>query len=116
MKAVGSTWLQEPSDELQGIDGEGAGASTGVFLIGEAHLPVVDLEDALIGDGDLEHVRGQIVDRGLGAGYGLGVDVPVLRPECVGQLVEQTGLSHLIAELRAEQPRERLDGQKEAVA
>ena len=57
-EAGGQHMLKESADELQGIDGEGARAGAGVFFLGEAHLPVVELEDAMIGDGDLEHVRG----------------------------------------------------------
>ena len=44
---------------------------------------------------------------------GLGVDVPVDVPDFRGDLIEEAGMFHLIAELGSEDFRESFDGEKE---
>jgi hypothetical protein len=103
MKPLGNTWLQETADELQGIEREGPQTSAAGFFVGEGDRGLLDLEDAVIGDGHLEDVGGEILDRGLGIGDRLAVDVPVLLPGFGGDLIEQCGLADPRAELAAEE-------------
>ncbi len=96
--------LEETADELQGVEDHGPQPSAAGFFVGEGDPSVLDLEDAVIRDSHLEDVGSEIGDRSLGTGYGLAVDVPVLLPGLRGDLIEQSGGVHEIAELAAEKP------------
>ena len=51
-----------------------------VFPILKRDGTVLDLDDAAIGDGDLEDVRSQVFERGVASTDGLGVHIPVQGP------------------------------------
>jgi hypothetical protein len=95
--------LEETADELQWIERDGPQTSAAGFFVGEGDRGLLDLEDAVIRDGHLEDVGCEVVDRGLGVGDRLAVDVPVLLPGFGADLIEQCGLADQRAELAAEE-------------
>ncbi len=64
----GQDVLEETADELQGVEGQGPPPSAAGFFVGEGDPSVLDLEDAVVGDGHLEDVGSEIRDRSLGTG------------------------------------------------
>ena len=74
---------------------------------------MLDFDDAVIGDGDLEHIGCQVGDGGFGIGYRLAVDVPILIPDLGWDLVQQPGRCHGDLELPAEDFGQRPYRQKE---
>ena len=86
------------------------------FAIANEDDPVLDLYDAGIRDGDSEDVRGEVFQAWFTGAYGLGVDVPVDLPDLRGNLVEEAGLLHFIAELGFEDDGEGFDGEIEVDA
>ena len=79
------------------------------FAVANEHGAAVHFEDAVIRDGDLEDVGGEVFEAGFRTRHGLGVDVPVDLPEFRGDLIEQAGLFHLITELGFEDDGESFD-------
>ena len=68
------------------------------FFIADEDGAVLDFEDAVIRDGDFEDVRGKVFEAGLSGRDSLGVNVPVDEPDFRGDLIEEAGFYHLIAE------------------
>lgn len=105
--------LQESADELHDFEGEDSWAVTVRFAIANENGAVLDIDDARVGDRDFEDVRGKVFEASFARRYRLAVDVPVDVPDFRGDLIEETGLGHLIAELGSKDFRERFDGEKE---
>ena len=95
--------LQEPANELFGGDGAELDLVGGRFFVVESDLAVLELEDAVVADGDAEDVRGEVFECCLAAADGLGVDHPGFRPDSLIHLIEQPGLFQLVSELGAEE-------------
>lgn len=98
-EAAGKDMLQEAVHKLHHIEGCGAHPARSLFTVLEKDTAFFDLDDSGVGDGDPEDVRGQVLDAVLLSGYGLGVDVPVLLPDVLRDLIEQSGLVHFMLEL-----------------
>lgn len=83
------------------------------FAITNEYCAILDVDDARVGDGDFEDVRGQVFEASLTGGDRLGINVPVDLPDLGRDLIQELGLFHQIAELGSEDFRERFDGEKE---
>ena len=83
------------------------------FAIANEDGPVLDLDDTRIGDGDSEDVGGKVFEACFAGADGLGIDVPVDLPDLRGDLIEETGFFHCIAELGLEDYGESSDGEIE---
>jgi hypothetical protein len=70
---------QEAPRELQGTETEGSdGVSPGVILVAEPHGPVFEGQEAVVGDGHLVGVAGQVLEHLFGSPEGwLGIDDPL---------------------------------------
>jgi hypothetical protein len=77
------------------------------FAIANENHPVLDLQDTRIGDSHPEDVRDKVLEACLAGAYGLGIDIPINLPEIRGDLIEEAGLFHFIAELGFEDLGER---------
>jgi len=112
-KALGQDVLQETVDELLGREGA-QGRVVGVGgAVTECNPAVFEFEDAGVGDGDAEDVRGEILERVPAIADRLAVYDPRLSPHTGGNLGETTTRPQGITELGAEDRRERLDGEQE---
>ena len=96
-KACWQHVLKEATDELQGIECQGALAVAARLFVAKEDRAVLDLDDAAVGDRHPKDVGGEVLDRGLGAADGLGVDVPVGVPDLAGNLSKQPRLGHPLA-------------------
>ena len=67
----------------------------------------------LFGDGDFEDIGGEVFEACLRGRDGLRVDVPVDEPDFRGDLIEEAGFNHLIAELSSKDFGESFDGEIE---
>jgi len=74
---------------------------------------ILDFQDSRIGDGHSEDVRGKVIEGCFAGTDGLGIDVPVDRPDFRRDLIEETGLVHFIAELGFEDLGKSSDGEIE---
>jgi hypothetical protein len=83
------------------------------FAIANEDGTVLDFQDAGVGDGYPEDIRGEVFEACFTGTDGLGVDVPVGLPDLMGDLIEETGFFHCIAELGFEDLGESLDGEIE---
>ena len=83
------------------------------FFIADEDGAVLHLHDARVGDGDFEDVGGEVFEAGITRRHGLGVDVPIDLPDFRGDLIEEAGFYHFIAELGPKDFGERFDGEIE---
>jgi hypothetical protein len=83
------------------------------FFIADEDSALLHFEDARVGDGDFEDVGGEIFENGVAGRDGLGVDVPIDVLDFRRDLIEQSGLFHLIAELGLKDFGESFDGEIE---
>jgi hypothetical protein len=81
-EALGENVEQEPSEELDGMEGHFARASLlGVVLVAEGDLSIGEGEKSMVGDGDSVGVAGEVFEDLVGsAERGLRIDDPVLVP------------------------------------
>ena len=132
-EAPGEDVQQEAAGELSEGEREGPTPATAVVLVAERHGLVVDVEQAMVRDGDAVGVAGQVGDHELGALEGwLGVDDPLGSARLVKIAAERrrTSVAREAAvqldasflervvegrhELAAEQPAQHANGQEEA--
>ena len=83
------------------------------FSVANEDSTVFDSQDTRIGDGDFEDVGGKVFEACFTGTDGLGIDVPVDLPGFRGDLVEEAGFLHFIAELGFEDLGESSDGEIE---
>jgi hypothetical protein len=83
------------------------------FAIADEDGTVLDFQDARVGDGDFEDVRGKVFEAGFAGTHGLGVDVPVDLPDLRGDFLEEASILHGIAELGLEDYGESFNGEIE---
>ena len=76
LKALGQDMLEEPADKFEDVKASGAEAGTAHFPIGEHDRAVLEAHDAVVGDGDLEDVGGEVGEGGVAVVVGLTVDIP----------------------------------------
>ena len=69
------------------------------FAIANEDSPVLDFQDARIGDGDSEDIGGKVLEACFAGTDGLGVNVPVDLPEFRGDFIEEASFHHFISEL-----------------
>ena len=112
-KPGGHHVLQEAADELHDLKGEDSWAITVGFAVANEDGAVLDFQDARVGDGDFEDVGGEVFEACFRGRDGLGVDVPIDLPDLSGDLIEEAGFYHFIAELGLEDFGERFDGEIE---
>ena len=104
---------EEAADELHDLKSESSGSLAVGFAVANEDRAVMDTQDARVGDGDFEDVGGQVFESGLTGAHGLRVDVPIGLPDFGGDLIEEFGLLHEIAELGSKDFRQSLYGKKE---
>jgi hypothetical protein len=112
-EAGGQYVLQEASDELHDFKGESSQSVAVMVFIADEDSAVLDFEDAVIGDGDFEDIGGEVFEAGGRGRDGLGVDVPVDEPDFRGDLIEEAGFFHFIAEPSSKDFGESFDGEIE---
>ena len=83
------------------------------FAIAKEDGTVFDFQDARIGDGYFEDVRGKVFEACFAGADGLGVDVPVNLPDLRRDLIEETGFFYFITELGFKNYGESSDGEIE---
>jgi len=83
------------------------------FSVADEDSAVLDFQDSRVGDGHPEDVGGKVPEACFTGTYGLGIDVPIGLPELGGDLIEETGFFHSIAELGFKDQGEGLDGEIE---
>lgn len=86
--------LEEPAEQLHGVEGGGAEACAAHFPGGEGDRAVRERNDAAVGDGDLEDRGGAGGEGRVAVGGGLAVAVPVGVPDQWGDLCQQSILVH----------------------
>ncbi len=74
---------------------------------------VLDFQDSRIGDGDSEDVGGKVFEGCFAGTDGWGIDVPVDLPDFRGDLIEESGWFHFLAELGFEDLGKGSDGEVE---
>jgi len=112
-EAIGQDVLEEPAEKLHDVELGGTWAGTAYFPVGEGDRAVCERDDAVVGDGDLEDIRGEIGEGGVAVVIGLTVDVPGKSPGLRIDLLQQTGVAHLFFEDGAVDGGERFDRDKE---
>jgi len=108
--------LEESSDEFHDVEGHGSPAGASGFFVAEEDGVIFDLDDAPVGDGDLEDIGGKVFDAGCARSHCLAVDVPLGGPDLCRYPAEEVRCFHLIAEFGAEDPGECLHGHEEVDA
>lgn len=83
------------------------------FAIADEDGTVLDFQDARVGDGDFEDVRGEVFEACFAGTDGLGVDVPVDLPDFRGDFLEEASFFHGVAELGFEDHGESFYGEIE---
>jgi hypothetical protein len=86
LKALGQDMLEEPADTFEDVKVGGAEAGTAHFPVGEGDGPVLEAYDAVVGDGDLEDIRGEGGEGGGAVGLGL-TPIPGDGPDLGGDLL-----------------------------
>ena len=104
---------EEPAEKLHAVEVGGAEAGTAHFPGGEGDRAVRERDEAVVGDGDLEDRRGEGGEGGVAVVIGLTVDVPREGPGLRIDLLQQTGVAHLVFEEGAGDGGERFDRDKE---
>jgi hypothetical protein len=94
--------LQEAADKFHDLKSEGSWTVTVRFAVANEDRTVLDFQDAGVGEGDFEDVRGEVLQRSMTGRNGLGIDIPIDLPDLRWDLLEQAGSFHFIAELSFE--------------
>ncbi len=78
MEALGEDMQQEAADKLVGRDGHDLLATAvPIVLPAETNGAIIDVDEAIVGDGDAVRVAADVIEDLLGSGEGrLGVDHP----------------------------------------
>jgi len=105
--------LKITADEFHGVERHRAKTGTSLFFVTECNLALVDADNPTVRNGDLEDIRGQILQASLAAADGLGIDIPGNLPDVRLDLVKKPVLFHLVPEFGAKYPGKRPDRQEE---
>ena len=108
--------LKEPAEKLHDIEVSGAEACTAHFPVSEGDRAVRKRDNAAVGDGDLEDIRGEIGEGRVAVVIGLTVDIPGDSPDLGIDVRQQSGVAHGFFEERTVDGREGFDGDKEGGA
>jgi hypothetical protein len=115
-KTIGQDMLEEPAEKLHTVEVGGAWAGTAHLSIGERDHAVLQADETVVGDGDLEDIRGEVGEGGVAVVVRLTVDIPGDGPDLRIDLLQQTGVAHLFSEEGAVEWGERFDRDKEVGA
>ena len=112
-KAIGQDVLEEPPEKLHDVEVGGAAACTAHFTVSEGDGTAREANETVVGDGDLEDIRGKVGEGGVAVVIGLTVDIPRDGPDLGIDVLQQAGLAHLGFEERAVDGGEGFHGDKE---
>jgi hypothetical protein len=115
-KAIGHDMLEEPAEKLHDIEVGSAWACTAHFPGGEGDRAVRERDNAAVGDGDLENIRGKVREGGVAVVMGLTMDIPRDGPDLGVDVFQPSGVAHLFFEEGAVDGGEGFDGDKEGGA
>ena len=104
---------EEPADKLDGVERGGSWARTARLAVGESDSAVFASHEAPMGDGDPEDIGGEGGEGGVAIGTGLRVDVPGEVPDLWVDVLEPSGLAHLLLVNSTGDGREGFNGDKE---
>lgn len=90
--------LKKTPNKLFGSEGREVGLISGRFLVLKSDLAILQLEDALIADGNSKDSRGKLSEGVLAPADWLTVHDPVLFPDLLIDLREQVGFFQLVSE------------------
>ena len=99
-QAIGQDVLEEPPEKLHAVEVGGAEACTAHFPVREGDGTVREAHETVVGDGDLEDIRGEVGEGGVAVVVGLTVDIPGDGPDLGGDVLQQSSLAHLFFEKR----------------
>ena len=107
--------LEEPADELLGIEAGGSWLAGGAVAETEDDFPVVVAQDGGVGEGDAEDVACEIGQRLVAGADRLGVDHPGLAPDGIRHGGKEVGVcdAQEVAEAGGKQDRKGADGNEE---
>jgi hypothetical protein len=97
-EALRENVLEEPADELDGIERGGSWARTSRLAVGEGDGTLVESHEATVGDGDPEDIGGEVGEGCVAIGTRLRVDVPGKIPDLWVDVLEPSGLAHIFFE------------------
>ena len=111
VEPLGQHMLQKATDELMGGQGHGLPTLVLGVLVAEAHLPISDGEEAVVGQRDPVDIPAQVLQDLLRALHGrFTVDDPPFGPDRLGQGQVGAFLTHQIEKQPAKELREGMDG------
>ena len=116
LQAIGQDMLEEPAEKLHAVEVGGAEAGTAHFPVGEGDRAVREADETVVGDGDLEDIRGKVGEGGVAVVIGLTVDIPGDGPDLRIDLLQQAGVAHVFFEEGTVDGGEGFDGDKEVGA
>jgi hypothetical protein len=93
--ALGQDMLEEPAEQLHGVEIGRAWACTAALTGGEGDGATRARDDAAGGDGDLEARGGEVCDGRVAVGGGLAVNVPVGVPDRWIDRLSQSSVVHI---------------------
>jgi hypothetical protein len=105
-KALGQDVLKKPAEKLHDVKVDGAEACTACCPVGEGDCAVCKADKTVVGDGDFEDIGREGVQGGVAVVIGLTMDIPGAGPDVRIDVLQQTGVAHLVFEKRAVDGRE----------
>ena len=91
--------LEKTAEKFHDIKFHGTPAFTAGFFIPDEHNPILNFNNAMVGDGHFENIGCKIFDTAFAGTDGLTVDIPVNLPDIGGYLRQKPCFFHLVAEL-----------------
>ena len=101
-------------EKLHGVERGGSWASTSRLAVGESDGAVFERDDAAVGDGDPEDIGGEVGEGRVAVVIGLTMDVPGDGPDLGVDVLQQSGLAHLLFVNGTVDRGEGFDGDKES--
>ena len=101
-KACRQNMLQEPANELHYMKFHCAPSLALRFIVAYPDIETVKFDDATVGDGDFEDVRGQVVDNCSAVSHSLAVDIEVVGPDHRIDCIEQAEAFEFMTKLCSE--------------
>jgi hypothetical protein len=105
--------LKAPAEKLHDVEVGSAWAGTAHVTVGEGARALLERDNAAMGDGNPEDVRGEGGEGGVAVVVGLTVDVPRDGPDLGGDVLQQSGLAYVFFEQSAGDGGEGFDGEQE---
>ena len=109
--------LKEAPYEFEGRERHCSAIASGSIAIRKGDMTSLNVDDAVVGDGDAMDVSAEIIEQRLMPLLGMfAVDVPVFSPDFVGEEEVWELLSKHVSEHASEDGRESVDGKEEGLA